>query len=111
MIKIKLGVTPKQNFSKNGNLFSLQLSPERIRKLTKGLFIVYMKRQTDDFFPPLWSETFFATKSSENDEKCFFHLKSSFRSRGIYIFFLTFWKSRLNKKIRLILQFMTSQPG
>ena len=40
------------------------------------------------------------------DKKCFlFHLKSSFRSRDIYIFVLTFWSCRkkgLIRKIRLI---------
>ena len=43
------------------------------------------------------------------DKKCFlFHLKSSFRSRDIYIFVLTFWSCRkkgLIRKIRLILKF------
>ena len=54
-------------------------------------------------------------KPFKNDEKCFlFHLKSSFRSRDIWIFVLNFWSCRENgliRKIRLISKFMTSQPG
>ena len=49
---------------------------------------------------------FLPWKPFKNDEKCFlFHLKSSFRSQGIWIFVLTFWSCRRNgliKKIRLI---------
>ena len=45
-------------------------------------------------------------KPFKNDEKCFlFHLKSSFPSQDI----LT--KNGLIRKVRLILEFMTSQPG
>ena len=51
-------------------------------------------------------------KPFKNDEKCFsFHLKSSFRSQDIII--LTFWSCIQNvliKMIRLISNFMTSQP-
>ena len=50
---------------------------------------------------------------SKMKKKCFlFHLKSSFRSQDIYIFFLAFWaciKNGLIIKIRLISKFMTSQ--
>ena len=54
------------------------------------------------------------------DEKCFlFHLESPFRSfvrfdRFVEIFVLTFWSNRKNgliRKIRVISNFMTSQPG
>ena len=51
----------------------------------------------------------------KNDEKCsLFHLTSSLRSQHIYVFALTFWsfrKSGLIRQIRLISNFMTSQPG
>ena len=43
-----------------------------------------------------------------------FHLENSFRSQNIYIFVLTFWsykKNGLTGKIRLVSNFMTSQPG
>ena len=43
-----------------------------------------------------------------------FHLKSSFRSQDFQTFVLTFWscrKKRLIIKLKLILKFMTSQPG
>ena len=54
-------------------------------------------------------------KHFKNDEKYFlFHLKRSFRSQDIQIFVLTFWsciKNVLIKKIRLISNFMKSQPG
>ena len=47
--------------------------------------------------------------------KCFlFYLKSSFRSRDISVFVLTFWSFRKNSligKISLTSKFMTSQPG
>ena len=52
---------------------------------------------------------------SQNDEKCFFfHLKISFHSQDTSIFVLTFWPCRKNcliRKLRLIFEFMTSQPG
>ena len=53
----------------------------------KRSIVVFIKKRT------LRSETIFGYwKSFKNDEKCFlFHLKSSFCSQDISIFFLTFW--------------------
>ena len=52
-------------------------------------------------------------KPFKKGEKCFlFHLKSSFRSQGIFV--LSFWSCRKNgliTKLRLVSKFMTSQPG
>ena len=49
------------------------------------------------------------------DEKFFlFHLKSSFQSEDVLVFVVTFWSCRKNgsiRKIRLISNPMTSQPG
>ena len=51
----------------------------------------------------------------KNDQKCsLFHLTSSLRSQHIWVFVLTFWsfqKNGLIWQIRLISNFMTSQPG
>ena len=62
---------------------------------------------------PSKNSCFFA--SFKNDKKCvLFHFKSSFRSRGMQIFFLAFLSckaNRLIRKIRLISKFMTSQLG
>ena len=54
-------------------------------------------------------------KSFKNDKTCFlFHLKSSFSPQDIQVFVLTFlvmYKNGLIRIIRLVLKFMTSQPG
>ena len=51
----------------------------------------------------------------KSDEKCcLLHLKITFRSRDISVFVLAFWLCRkigLIRNLRLILKFMTSQPG
>ena len=63
----------------------------------------------------LRSETIFGNwKPYKSDKKCFlFRFKSSFRSQDISVSVLAFWSCRINgliKKIRLISNFMTSQP-
>ena len=54
-------------------------------------------------------------KPFKTDEKCFLlHLKSSLRSQDTETFVLTFWSCRRNgliRQIRLISEFLTSQPG
>ena len=53
--------------------------------------------------------------SMKTNEKCFlFYLKNSFYSQDISVFVLNIWSFRKNiliRNIRLILKFMTSQPG
>ena len=47
-------------------------------------------------------------------KNAFFHLTSLFRSQDIHVFIMTFWTCRKNgliRKIRLISEFMMSQPG
>ena len=83
-----------------------------IRNLSQGIFISLKSVGGSP------SKTFFYLlqwQSFKNDEKCFlFHLESFFRCQDIFIFVLTLWACRKNCLIRirrLILKFMTSQPG
>ena len=67
-----------------------------------------------DSYPPKKCVFWFNESPLKMMKNAFFHLTSLFRSQDIHVFIMTFWTCRKNgliRKIRLISEFMMSQPG
>ena len=98
----------------NNPYLQSNLSLSRKKTSFPPIFLAFNSLLKSDSHLPKNFCYFLDLKPFKKDEKCLFHLNSSFRSQDIQVFVTTFWSCRNNgliRKIGLTSKLMTSQSG